>query len=92
MPDEVPSPEFVEDFKALYDDETDVVLTLSKYHAWCVMSAIQLAQRHPEARKVSPIPIQVASEVAVAIQKEIATTPALAKVAQDGWAHGEARA
>ena len=75
--------DFVREFKVLAEDGTLVPLTTTAYRAWCLLSAVQLASRHPEAMATAPM--QVAVEMARHIQTLIATTPALKRVAEMGW-------
>ena len=77
------SEDFVRDFKALFDDRQPVVLNLSKYQAWCLMAAIQLAFKHPEGARTEPV--KVATMIARELQISIATTRTLARVAEMGW-------
>jgi hypothetical protein len=82
MTDEVPD-DFAREFEALYLDETILPFHTTAFRAWCMMAAIQLASRHPEAMKGPTL--KVAVEMARHIQSVIATTPALARVAEQGW-------
>lgn len=75
--------EFVTDFKALFDDRQPLALNLSKYQAWCLMAAIQLASKHPEGARTEPM--KAAVMIARSIQESIALTPTLARVAELGW-------
>jgi hypothetical protein len=75
--------EYVREFKALYDDRQPIILEISKYQAWCLMAAIQLAARHPAGSETAPV--QEAIYIARSLQPEIASTPRLAAVAKAGW-------
>lgn len=75
--------QFVGEFKALFDDTQPVIVEISKYQAWCLMAAIQLACRHPEARGKTPIEESV--KIARTLQGAIALTPRLMAVAKAGW-------
>jgi len=75
--------DFAREFQALYLDNTRVPLTMDRYTWWCLMSAVQLASRHPKAAKTAPI--RNAVEVARQIQLIVTTTPALRQVAEQGW-------
>ena len=77
------SADFVRDFKALFDDRQTLELRLSKYQAWCLMAAIQLAFKHPEGQRTEPV--KVATMIARDLQERIATTKTLAQVAEQGW-------
>jgi hypothetical protein len=80
--EEIPA-DFQRDFAALWADETPIPLVLKPLQLWGLMCAVQLASKHPSARQTQPIAIAV--EVARAIQDAIATTPALARIAEQGW-------
>jgi hypothetical protein len=82
MDDDIP-PHLIEELTALREDETPVVVHLTRWHLWCLMSTVQLASRHPAAAET--LPIQIAVEVARQIQPIAAPTPALAEVAAMGW-------
>ncbi len=76
--------DFVREFKVLAEDGTLVPLTTTAYLS-VLLSAVQLASRHPEAMATAPM--QVAVEMARHIQTLlIATTPALKRVAEMGRA------
>jgi hypothetical protein len=81
-PDELDA-EFVAEFNALYDDAQPIRLEISKYQAWCLMAAVQLAARHPSARETRPV--SEAINIALGLQGSIAATPRLEAVAQAGW-------
>lgn len=71
-------------FNAEFGDIVDVpiVLKMSSYRAWAIMAALQLALRHPQFD--GPIADQ-ARDTARQLQNLLATTPALATVAERGW-------
>ena len=75
--------EFVRDFEALFKDPSPVTLKISKYQAWCLMAAVQLASRHPEGRTTAPV--QAATMIARDLQSQISNTPTLARIAELGW-------
>ena len=75
--------EFVADFKALFEDPRPVLMPLSRYQAWCLMATVQLASKHPEG--ASTTPIQASITIARGLQDEIANTPMLKRVAEQGW-------
>jgi hypothetical protein len=81
--DEQLTSEFVADFKALHDDRECLTLKLSKFQAWCLMAAVQLASKHPEGGRT--VPLRVSTMIARDLQEQIATTPTLARVAEQGW-------
>jgi hypothetical protein len=80
--DDIPS-DFMRDFEALVADEHPVEIISTRYRLWCLMSAVQLASRHPKA--MQSLPMQTAVEMARAIQAQLSTTPALARIAEQGW-------
>jgi hypothetical protein len=82
-------PAFARDFEVLFYDKQSIQLEMSKYQAWCFLSAVQLASRHPLGRESTPM--QTAMKMARAIQEAIATTPALANVAERGWSEDAGR-
>jgi hypothetical protein len=71
-PDHVPD-DFAREFEAMFNDETVLPFATTAWRAWCLMTAVQLASRHPAAMKA--VPIQVAVDMARQIQSLIATTP-----------------
>lgn len=73
--------EFTQEFAQL-DQQPDIVLELSPTSAWCLMAQIQLACRHPSNEGPSRA---IAESIARDIQLVLATTPALAAVAEHGW-------
>jgi hypothetical protein len=80
--DDIPA-DFLRDFEALCTDNAPVEIVSTRYRLWCLMSAVQLASRHPGAMQTKPL--QTAVEMARAIQGIVATTPALARIAEQGW-------
>ena len=80
--DDVPA-DFVRDFGDLMVDPSPVEINTTRYRLWCLMAAVQLAARHPEAAKT--MPIRTAIEMARNLQAVLSTTPALAQVAERGW-------
>lgn len=81
--EEMMTSEFVADFKALHDDPQLITLQLSKYQAWCLMAAVQLAFRHPLGRTTAPM--QVATTIARDLQLDVSQTRLLAHIAELGW-------
>jgi hypothetical protein len=87
--DHAPEPEpavpedFRRDFTALVLDKSTTDVPLTRYAMWSLMAAVQLASRHPAASE-SP-PLRDAAGLARLLQKRLATTPALARVAEQGW-------
>jgi hypothetical protein len=82
MHEQVPD-DFRQEFEAMYRDPAILPLESSRYRLWCLMGAVQLASRHPEAMQGETM--RVAVQMARRIQHLIATTPALARVAEQGW-------
>jgi hypothetical protein len=80
--DDIPA-DFVRELEALVTDDTPVAVQSTRWRLWCLMSAVQLASRHPTAMQSAPM--QVAVTMARTIQHLVATTPALARVAEQGW-------
>ena len=74
---------FLEELKALREDDSPLVLTVTRWHLWCLLSAVQLASRHPQGRE-SEI-IQTAMAIARDCQAEAAPTAVLASIAEQGW-------
>lgn len=71
-----------EDFQTLVEDHPPIILQIPALDAHCVASAIQLACRHPHFTGPTR---QIAERVARQIFNAIATTPALAALAEKGW-------
>jgi hypothetical protein len=82
MSEEIPA-DFMYELEALVADDTPVEIVSTRWRLWCLMSAVQLASRHPYAMQTAPM--QVAVAMARAIQGMVATTPALARIAEQGW-------
>jgi hypothetical protein len=74
---------FVRDFKALHDDPQHIELRLSKFQAWCLLAAIQLASKHPEGGRT--VPLQVSRMIARDLQEAVSQTPTLRRIAELGW-------
>jgi hypothetical protein len=60
-----------------------MAFTATRYDLWCLMSAVQLASRHPTAMQSNAMHLAV--DLARQIQSMIATTPALKRIAEMGW-------
>lgn len=67
---------------ALDNEHGHIPLKLSPIEAWVIMAQIQLALRCPGNQGPTAI---IAKTVAIYLQDKIATTPALAAVAEAGW-------
>jgi hypothetical protein len=72
--------QFSEEFARL--KQQPVILQLGGWEAWALLAQIQLACRHPENNGPTR---QVAEQIARQIQAAVATTPALAAMAEMGW-------
>jgi hypothetical protein len=79
--DHVPN-DFAKDFRALLDAPS-IELHIPPTVAWQIMSVLQLALRHPNLRS-GPVRT-TAEEFARALQERVSTTPALRRVAEQGW-------
>jgi hypothetical protein len=75
--------EFMRELAALRDDETPLYMEVTRWQLWCLMSAVQLASRHPQGRE-SEI-IQTAMAIAREIQPMAAPSAVLAQIAEQGW-------
>ncbi len=73
--------EFLRDFSGL-ESHPGMDIHLSGYQAWCLLSQIQLACRHPDNDGPTR---QIAEGIAHVIEQSVATTPALQEVARRGW-------
>ena len=73
---------FVAEFDALCNSTHTLVFSCSPLEAWALLCQVQLACRHPE--NTGPTR-DVAVRIARGFQRQIATTPALAIVAECGW-------
>ena len=71
------------DLASMVNDPTTVSLNATRWRAWALMSAVQLASRHPDAGGSQTI--RAAVDVARNLQSLVATTPALERVAAAGW-------
>ncbi len=71
---------FSRDFHAL--DGKFVFLELTAHEAWALLSQIQLAGKCPLNRGPAA---RIAAKVGREIQELVASTPALAEVAEAGW-------
>jgi hypothetical protein len=76
--------EVEKELEELRDDPQPVMLEMDKVTAWCLLSNLQLALRHPGNKGPSS---QIARNVAMNIQAAICPEPesALARVAEQGW-------
>lgn len=83
MSDEEIPADFKRDFEALCTDDAPIEIVSTRFRLWCLMSAVQLASRHPQA--MHTVPMQTAVEMARVIQSMLSTTPALARIAEQGW-------
>lgn len=75
-------PDFPRDFEALCLDEQPLIMNLSKFQAWVIFCHLQLALRHP--RNIGPT-AKHARAIAEHLERQLATTPALKRVAVAGW-------
>jgi hypothetical protein len=74
--------QFSEEFRNICLDPQPVGLLLSKLQVWAILANLQLALRHPDNKGAMA---EIAKSLAQQIEKQIATTPALAEVAKRGW-------
>ncbi len=74
---------FVEEYAKLVERTEGVVVQLSSLEAWSVLSAVQLASRHPLAQEGPTIAI--AKLVALKLQERVAKSGALKVIAERGW-------
>ena len=74
--------EFAEQFKQLTQNKDLIVFEVSPLDAWAILSAIQIAIRHP---KCNGEIAERAVEVARTIQEHIASEGVLKTVADMGW-------
>lgn len=77
--------QFNSEFRNLMQDPQSVVLQLSKLQAWVLFCHLQLALRHPE--NSGPC-AELAREIALMLEKALATSPALQQIAAMGWVEG----
>jgi hypothetical protein len=80
MPD-FPLEQFSKEFAHL-NQIPAITLQLGAVEAWALLGQIQLACRHP--MNLGPTR-QIAEQIARQLQAAVATTPALAAVAEMGW-------
>lgn len=73
---------FVEEFRSLNSNHPGLILYLTPLECWYLLGQLQLACRHPRNNGRSR---QYAKNLALALQLEIASTPALNTVASRGW-------
>lgn len=73
--------DFLRDLKAL-KGEPDLLVQLPPVDAWALMTDLQFLLRQPQVRGLLRA---VAIAVATQIEQTLATTPALAEVAEAGW-------
>lgn len=78
-----PDAEFIREFTALCQDRQPILLEITKYQAWCLLSAVQLAAKHPAGSETSPV--QEAVYIVRGLQDAVAATPRLAAIARAGW-------
>jgi hypothetical protein len=85
MPKDARFPRFAEEFRAL-DRHPPVTLALSAMEAWCLLSQLQLALRHPaNTGPTAALARQVAERLQAATCRP---GSALHEVAEAAW-HGE---
>lgn len=77
--------EFEGDFRELMEDQRVGAMPITRFQAWCLMSSVQLASRHPDVAAAGGIVMATAVDVARELQRQLSTTPALAAVAELGW-------
>ena len=77
---EFPLEQFAVEFAKI--KQQPVILQLGGWEAWALLGQIQLACRHPENNGPTR---QVAEQIARQLQAAVATTPALAAMAEMGW-------
>jgi hypothetical protein len=73
---------FVDEFRTLSSTHPGLILYITPLEAWYLLAQLQLALRHPKNNGKS---YRYAKNLALAIQFEIARTPALNAVASRGW-------
>lgn len=73
---------FTPDFTAMIEGNDMQIWGLTKLEAWCAMSCIQLASRHPGNDGHTA---EKARNVAELFERVLASTPALKEVARRGW-------
>jgi hypothetical protein len=77
---------FKEDFSGMY--EKTHAMECSCLDLWCLLSAVQLACRHPEFKGPTR---EIAEALAREIFDEMDITPAIREVARRGWARNMMR-
>lgn len=85
MTEKQPNPLDFEAFKqefAKLPEKPKVTIRLFQIHAWVLLSQLQLALRHPKNTGKSS---KIARDIAHQLQSLIATTPALAAIAEAGY-------
>ena len=73
---------FDRDFRKLLHSGKQFTLTLNPLEAWSLMSAVQLAARHPGFSGQVALH---ATRAARRLQAAISLTPILAEIAEEGW-------
>ena len=73
------------EFRDLIQDPQPVIPLLTKAQAWILFCHLQLALRHPE--NSGPC-AELAREIALMLEKALATSPALQQIAAMGWVEG----
>lgn len=76
--------DFVEAFAELCADDQLVDVRATRYAWWCLVAAVQLASRHPQAVLTQPIrhAIQLAFEIGADITRG---SEPLERIISDGW-------
>ncbi len=74
---------FRNEFALLSADHTEYPIEATPLSWWCLVCAVQLAARHPEAPNHPTL--RIAIEFARAIGEHLATTPALSRVMAQSW-------
>lgn len=82
-PSDVVPDDFARDFRVLARDPAVLPVESTRLRLWCLLTAVQLASRHPDAMRTEPM--RIAVEMARRIQALVATTPALERIAELGW-------
>lgn len=73
---------FVAEFELLTKQAQRLVISMTPIEAWCLLCQVQLACRHPE--NTGPTR-DIAIKIARQFQQRIASSGALAIVAERGW-------
>ncbi len=74
--------QFVKEFKELCDETSEIAVFMQPIQLWSVLSAIQLAMRHPKFPRNTR---EIVEPVARQIQACVAHGGALAVIAERGW-------